>query len=77
MENLAAKGAVLMKEIIKRNRLLPWYLGLAITLGCVAFVGGRMYAGECPAPVAIELGVLLVIPVVYLVLMYLTFTSQE
>jgi hypothetical protein len=36
-----------------------------------------MYAGECPAPPIIELGVLLVIPAVYLVLMYLTFISQE
>jgi hypothetical protein len=66
-----------MKDAIKRNPLLPWYIGLAITLACVAFVGGRMYAGECPAPVVIELGVLLVIPVVYLVLMYLTFMSQD
>jgi len=66
-----------MKDVLKRNRLLPWYIGLAITLACVAFVGGRMYAGQCPAPVVVELGVLVVIPIVYLVLMYLTFVSQE
>jgi hypothetical protein len=66
-----------MKEIMKRNRLLPWYIGLAIVLACVAFVGGRMYAGECPAPIILELGILIVIPVVYLALMYLTFMSQE
>ena len=66
-----------MKEVIKRNRLLPWYVGLAIVLACVAFVGGRMYAGECPAPMIIELAVLIVIPAVYLALMYLTLISQE
>jgi hypothetical protein len=40
-------------------------------------LGGRMYAGECPAPSIVELGVLLVIPAVYLGLMYLTFVSQD
>lgn len=61
----------------KRNRLLPWYVGLAITIVTVVYVGQRMYAMECPAPTIVELGVLVVIPVVYLVLMYLTFVSQE
>jgi hypothetical protein len=36
-----------------------------------------MWAGNCPAPTIIEVGVLTVIPVVYLVLMYLMFVSQE
>ena len=66
-----------MNEVVKRRRLLPWYIGLAITLGAVLFTGGRMYAGECPAPTILELGVLLVIPAVYLALMYLTFISQD
>ena len=42
----------------------------------VLFVGYRMMATEC-APVGISIGVLVVIPLVYLVLMYLTLTSQE
>jgi len=75
--NIGPEGDVPMTDATKRNRLLPWYIGLAITLAAVAFVGGRMYAGECAAPVVIELGVLLVIPLVYLVLMYLTFVSQK
>lgn len=66
-----------MNQVIKRNRLLPWYIGLAINLAIIAFIGGRMYAGECPAPTILELGVLLVIPIVYLGLMYLTFVSQD
>ncbi|CFX25069.1 exported protein of unknown function [Candidatus Filomicrobium marinum] len=66
-----------MERPPKRNRLTPWYIGLVITLAAVAFVGGRMYAGECSAPLFVELGVLLVIPAVYLTLMYLTFISQD
>jgi hypothetical protein len=61
----------------KRNRLTPWYIGLVIILATVIFVGYRMWAGGCPAPTIIEIGVLTVIPAVYLVLMYLTFVSQE
>jgi hypothetical protein len=60
-----------------RNRLRPWYIGLAIVVAAVLFVGYRMGAGNCPAPTIIELGVLTVVPIVYLVLMYLTFVSQE
>jgi len=60
-----------------RNRLTPWYIGLAINLVVVAFVGYRMWAGNCPAPAWIEIGVLTVIPAVYLALMYLTFVSQK
>jgi hypothetical protein len=36
-----------------------------------------MFAAACPAPTILELGVLIIIPVVYLVLMYLTLTSQD
>jgi hypothetical protein len=60
-----------------RNRLWPWYIGLAIVVAAVVFVGYRMWSGNCPAPTIIELGVLAVVPIVYLALMYLTFVSQE
>ena len=36
-----------------------------------------MVAASCPAPMVIEIGLLAVIPAVYLTLMYLTFVSQE
>jgi hypothetical protein len=36
-----------------------------------------MFYVGCPAPVLLELAMLVVIPVVYLVLMYLTLVSQE
>ncbi len=59
-----------------RNRLTPWYVGAIIILAAVLYVGYRMAIGNC-APLPIELGVLAVIPAVYLVLMYLTFVSQK
>jgi hypothetical protein len=61
----------------QNNRLLPWYIGIVLVLGAVLFVGYRMWAGNCPAPTIIEIGVLTVIPIVYLVLMYLTLISQK
>ena len=61
----------------QRNRLTPWYIGAAIILASVIYVGFQMSATSCPAPTGIEIGVLIIIPVVYLVLMYLTFKSQD
>lgn len=61
----------------KRDRLLPWYIGLAIVIAAVGYVGYNMFFAGCPAPTFVELGVLLLVPVVYLVLMYLTFVSQD
>ena len=61
----------------KRNRVTPWYIGIAIVLAAVIFVGYQMWAGSCPAPTILEIGVLTVIPAVYLALMYLTFVSQK
>jgi hypothetical protein len=66
-----------MAAIAKRNRLTPWYIGIAIILVAVAYVAYQMFYVGCPAPTFVELGVLLVIPAVYLVLMYLTFISQD
>jgi hypothetical protein len=60
-----------------RNRLTPRYVGLLIVFATVPFVGYRMWSGTSPAPTVIEFGVLAVVPIVYLVLMYLTFISQE
>ncbi len=60
----------------KRNRLTPWYIGLVVVIAAVIFVGYRMSATAC-APIGIDIGVLVVVPLVYIVLMYLTLTSQE
>ena len=67
----------MQQSTTRRDRFGPWHAGIAIILAAVAFIGYRMWAGACPAPTIIEIGVLTVIPIVYLVLMYLTFISQE
>ena len=66
-----------MDQTIRRNRLLPWYIGIAIIVAAELVVGYQMFYVGCPAPVLLELAMLIVIPVVYLGLMYLTFVSQE
>jgi hypothetical protein len=66
-----------MNQVVRRNRLMPWYVGILIILAAVIYVGYQMFYVGCPAPTFVELGVLLVIPAVYLVLMYLTLVSQD
>lgn len=61
----------------KRNRLTPWYIGLALIAASVLFVAWRMWQADCGIPMSLEIGVLFVMPAVYLVLMYLTLTSQD
>jgi hypothetical protein len=75
--NQSPYGAPAMSQTARRNRLLPWYIGIAIIVAAELVVGYQMFYVGCPAPVLLELAMLIVIPVVYLVLMYLTFISQE
>lgn len=60
-----------------RNRLLPWFVGIAIVVAAVVFVGWRMVVTGCATDTPVALGVLVLIPLVYLGLMFLTLTSQE
>jgi len=60
-----------------RNRLTPWYIGLAVIVVAAAYTGYQLFIVGCAAPTIPKLGVVLVMPAVYLVLMYLTLTSQE
>jgi hypothetical protein len=60
----------------KRNPLLPWFIGFAIVAIADLWVIYRMYATACPAPGFVEAIVVIVIPAVYLILMYLTLKSQ-
>jgi hypothetical protein len=61
-----------------RNTLLPWWIGLAIILAAVTYVGYQFTTLECGSGTAGYLAfiVLGVLPVVYLTLMYLTLRSQ-
>lgn len=62
----------------QRNPLLPWWIGLAIILAAVAYVGYQFTTLDCgPVTAGILAFIVLgVIPVVYLSLMYLTLKGQ-
>ena len=63
----------------RRNPMLPWWIGLAIILVAVVYVGYQFTMLECGPVTAgfLAFGVLGVIPAVYLTLMYLTLKSQS
>jgi len=60
-----------------RNPLLPWYIGIVIIVALDIWVATQLFSSACQAPGIIGAGVVFVIPAVYLVLMYLTFKSQD
>jgi len=65
-----------MLEAHRRNPLRSWYIGLVLIIIGVGIVAWQMYAtGCCAPPIAIAI-VLLVIPAIYLTLMYLALKSQ-
>ncbi len=66
-----------MNPVRQRNRLLPWYIGIAIVIPAVIYVGYQLRASDCTVPTPAVFLVLVAIPIVYLVLMYLTLTSQR
>jgi len=63
-------------ETDRRNPLLSWIIGLIIIVISDIYVGYLFYATQCQAPAVAQLLVLIVVPAVYLVLMYLTLKSQ-
>jgi len=61
----------------RRNPFLPWWIGLAIVGAAVAYVAYLFSCLDCgPSRPLLAFIVLGIIPVVYLVLMYLAFRSQ-
>jgi hypothetical protein len=68
-----------MDNVTRGNNfpLLPWYIGLAIIAIVDAFIGDQFYRMRCEANGIAQFLVLVVVPGVYLVLMYLTFRSQR
>ena len=65
-----------MPAFVRRNPLLPWFVGVVIIVIADIYVGYWFYSSNCQAPGLAQLLVLVAMPVVYLVLMYLTFRSQ-
>lgn len=64
-----------MNKPIGRSKFLSWYIGAAIIFAGVLYLAEKLIA--TPAPTFLEFGVLIVIPLVYLTLMYLTLKSQD
>ncbi len=60
----------------RRNPLLPWWIGFAVILSAVVYVTYTFATLESETAPVLAFVVVGVIPVVYLVLMYLTFTGQ-
>jgi hypothetical protein len=73
----ANDGIAVMNQAVRKNRLLPWYIGIAIVVLGELYIAYEMFVVGCPAPVMLELAILIIIPLVYLTLMYLTFVSQD
>jgi len=65
-----------MPQPTRRNPLLPWFIGLVIIVAADLWIAYQMFATACQATGLAQVMVLVVMPVVYLVLMYLTFKSQ-
>lgn len=65
-----------MESATKRNLLLPWWIGLGIVAVADLWVAYKMLGADCQATGIAELIVVIVIPAVYLTLMFLTFKSQ-
>lgn len=66
-----------MQQSRRRNRLLPWFIGMAITVAAETYVAHQLFATACPGSTALALIALIAIPVVYLGLMFLTLVSQQ
>lgn len=63
----------------QHSRLYPWYIGIAIIAAFELIIGYMFYATEspCAAPIPqLFFLLLIVLPVVYLVLMFLALRSQ-
>jgi hypothetical protein len=74
--NPASIGGSQVVETDRRNPLLPWIIGLIIIVISDIYIGHLFYATQCQAPAIAQFLVLIVVPAVYLVLMYLTLKSQ-
>ena len=60
----------------KHSRLYPWYIGVAVIVIFELVVGSLFYGPACRAPAIPQIMVLIVLPAVYLALMFMALRSQ-
>jgi hypothetical protein len=65
-----------MAALVRRNPLLPWFIGIVIIAIADIYVAYSFFSSSCQVPGLAQLMVLVAMPGVYLALMYLTFRSQ-
>lgn len=65
-----------MADTTRRNPLLPWIIGLVIIIAADIYIGRLFFGGACAAPGIAQFMILIVLPAVYLALMYLTLKSN-
>jgi hypothetical protein len=58
------------------NPLLAWVIGLIIIAAVDSYIGYLFYATGCQAPGFAQVMVLVILPAVYLALMFLTLRKQ-
>jgi hypothetical protein len=60
----------------KHSRLFPWYVGIAIIAAFELFVGFAFFGSACRAPAIPQILVLVVLPLIYLALMFVALKGQ-
>jgi len=66
-----------MATAARRNPLMPWLIGIVVIVVADAYVAYQFFSTKCQAPGLAQFLVLVAVPGVYLILMYLTFRSQD
>jgi hypothetical protein len=60
----------------QHSRLYPWYIGVGIIVAFELVVGSLFFGPACRVPAIPQILVLIVLPVIYLALMFMAFRSQ-
>jgi hypothetical protein len=60
----------------RHSRLFPWYVGTGIILAFELYIGLLYFGPACPAPALPQIMVLVVLPVIYLALMFVALRGQ-
>lgn len=60
----------------KHSRLYPWYIGVAIIIAFELVAASLAFGPSCRAPAVAQILILVVLPVIYLALMFMALRSQ-